>query len=322
MHGASRLVGSFSVQTAPSTTFAVGVLTRNRPAKLKRCLDALGIAREEQEFVVHVCDSSDEAAAEQTSALASHYPWVRYAVHSGRNAAAARNFCAREVEADLIVSLDDDVYVEPGALAHLLAAYHASGGGVVAGSVGWRNPWGIVDWSTPQGIQLGGSGRPTGPDESPDYLISAFFVYARDLALAMPWPEHLQWSEDMYMGLWWNAVGVPLGFAPEARAVHDDEHSDRFDGRSRIYVVLYRDIAARPSPRRAIPAAAWALVTEGRHETARGRPFHAFLAEWTRGVADFAKRARQERRLVTDPEIVRAARMSLASRAQVPTEAP
>lgn len=276
-------------------SFAVAVLTRNRPAKVQRCLAALAVAQEEDEFIVYLCDSSDEPLAAQTREIGSRYSWVRYAPHRSPNAAAARNFCARQVDTDLIVSVDDDVYIEADAVSTIVRAYAQNGDGVLAGSVGWRNMWGTYDWSTPQRMQLSGHSGPIGPGQRADYLVSAFFIYSTNLALTMPWPEHLQWSEDMYMGLWWNAVGVPLRFEPHARAVHDDEHSDRNDARSRSYVVLYRDLATRPSLRRAVLSSIWAFLAEGRDQRQRGRPLHKFLGEWLLGMADFAKNARRER---------------------------
>ena len=38
--------------------FSVTVPTRNRPAKLRRCLESLARAREHAEFTIFVCDSS------------------------------------------------------------------------------------------------------------------------------------------------------------------------------------------------------------------------------------------------------------------------
>src|SRR5215208_2799652 len=95
-------------------SLAVVVPTRNRPERLRRCLSALERAQESIPFRVYVGDSSDEAVVrEEVQRVCEEFEFVRYLRHTGKNLAAARNFLTQAVPAELLVSVDDDVYVEP-----------------------------------------------------------------------------------------------------------------------------------------------------------------------------------------------------------------
>ena len=99
---------------------SVVIPTRNRPRKLRRCLEALSAARKQIDFDVYVCDSST-SKEERTGvrAACADFDRVHFRPHNGPNLGAARNFCTEVATGDLIVSVDDDVYVKPDAVAVL-----------------------------------------------------------------------------------------------------------------------------------------------------------------------------------------------------------
>lgn len=224
---------------------AVVIPTRNRPEKLRRCLAALQQARKHIDFLVYACDSSDtEETRVVVKAVCDEFDFVRHHLHQGKNAAAARNFCAQVAEADLLVTVDDDVYVKPEAIKQLVDSYHAASGlRIIAGSVAWGN-----NWSQPVVMRLIGYGREAQPGELPSFVVSAFLLYPRNLALALPWNERIRTSEDRFMGALWRGRDIQIVFEPNARAIHDHEHNTYSvqEQESHIYANLFDVLIANP----------------------------------------------------------------------------
>jgi glycosyltransferase involved in cell wall biosynthesis len=221
-------------RTGDGDEVAVIIPTRNRPEKLERCLDALAAAREVTTFTAHVCDSSRPEVAEQVAQICARHPFVELVSHDRTGASAARNVGTAASSSELIVSVDDDVYVEPGAIDALVSEYRRQESpSVVAGSVEWSH------WtSRPLVMRSIGFGREARAGEDPEFLVSALILYPRDLAMALPWNERLWPYDDRYVSLIWRAAGARLAFAPEARAKHDDIHTEYPVDREadRIYV--------------------------------------------------------------------------------------
>jgi glycosyltransferase involved in cell wall biosynthesis len=215
---------------------AVIVPTRNRPEKLARCLDALATARGKTPFTVHVCDSSGPEIAPRVERVCGRHDFVEVVRHDRRGASAARNVGTRACRAELVVSVDDDVYVDPGAIEALLRAYREHGGRcVVAGTVGWSH------WrSRPLVMRRIGYGRDARPGEPVEFVVSALVLYPRELGLAFPWNERLWPYDDRYVSLIWRAAGAALAFAADATARHDEVRTAYPVGHEadRIYVNL------------------------------------------------------------------------------------
>jgi len=203
-------------------TVDVVVPTRNRPSKLARCLRALSEARASLAFEVYVCDSSDAAATrDAVREVCERYPFVHLCEHDRIGLAAARNVCAQQGDSPLVVSVDDDVYVYPDAIHRLVEAYvRGRGWRVVAGSVAWGS-----DWSRPVVMRHIGYGRKAHPGEQPHFVLTALYLYPRELARLCPFNERIQSSDDRFIGALWRARGVQLLFEPAARARHDEEHT-------------------------------------------------------------------------------------------------
>src|SRR5436305_1424026 len=108
---------------------AVVIPTRGRPRKLQTCLEALELAQSEGEFPVYVADSSPahEVRAE-VEQLCARFPFVRLHHHERVGVPAARNRCAAVADAELLVNVDDDVYVYPDAIRRLVEAYERGRG--------------------------------------------------------------------------------------------------------------------------------------------------------------------------------------------------
>jgi glycosyltransferase involved in cell wall biosynthesis len=250
----------------------VGVIvpTRNRPARLRRCLEALAGARAEMPFDVFVCDSSESENAPEVERICREHAFVRLVRHTGDGASAARNVGTRACNTKLVVNVDDDVYVDPGAISALVRRYRAAKGEVVvAGTVRWQH-WA----SRPLVMKRIGHGRAALQGESPEFLVSALLLYPRALALALPWNERLWPYDDRYVSLVWKAAGARLDFAADALATHDERHTQYpvAHEADRIYVNLLDAAVVNPSIARllqfeilgfAANARAWARTPGG-----------------------------------------------------------
>jgi len=244
--------------TGASEALAVVIPTRSRPASLARCLAAVEAARTRLPFKAYVCDSSpDPADRERVAAVVAAYPWAELHRHDGANVAAARNVGARVAAEPLLVSIDDDLEVEPAAIEHLVARYRSgTGRRVVSGSISWDGVW-----TEPMVMRRIGYSRRPRPDEAPSFVQGAFFLYPRAFALAWPWNERIPANDDIFIGAVWRAKGVQIMFEPRARALHADLplafHPDRiadraFDQHSHIYALLFDALFANPNGGRAL----------------------------------------------------------------------
>jgi glycosyltransferase involved in cell wall biosynthesis len=277
----------------------VTVPTRNRPTQLRRCLEALARARASLDFTVCVCDSSaGPGRREAVMAVCEDYSFVELHFHDGSTRAAARNVCTEVAGSELIVTVDDDVYVEPDAIELLLAAYRqGSGPRVVAGSlkIGER-------WTGPRAMRQIGYGRPVRPGEKPSFVLTGLLLYPRELALMWPWSERMPDKEDVFMSVLWRRHGVDLMYEPMARATHEGVPANSLSGQdSHIYVRLFDTVVAAPAPRRAIAhellGFAAGMKLYGR--TPRGAV--DFLRAWGRGHRAFIRDYRELRALCAAP---------------------
>ncbi len=240
-----------------SPSVAVLIPTHRRPERLSRALAALDRARGEIGFSVHVADSTpDPALRSEVAAACSEYPYVHLTHHPKHfGLVQKRNLMAREASAELLVHFVDDIYVEEDAIARLLEAYRSGEGWrIVAGSVAWSD-----DWTRPVVMRWIGYGRSAREGERPDFVVGAFFLCPRELAVACPYLETTPFYDDQLIGALWRAKGVELLYEPLARAFHDDEHTvyDTDHESGRVYANLFDSLIANPSKRRAV---AWEIL--------------------------------------------------------------
>ncbi len=272
----------------PDGTVAVVIPTRNRPEKLDRCLDALERQRDDMAFSCHVFDSTpDPELAARVAEVCAAHDWVTLHLHQGANAAAARNQGVRRTTEDVLISCDDDIRLEPGAVRELVEALRRQPPeSVVAGSVKWRD-----DWSAPVVIRRISYGRKARPGERPDFLIGALFAYPRRVAEKYEWQELIRNSEDVYMGALWRSHGVHLSYAPRARAVHDDEinYYGVHDQVSHVYANLFDAAVANPSIGRLLSYELIGFVAGFRNFAIRRHETRSFFRAWWRGHRAFVR---------------------------------
>jgi glycosyltransferase involved in cell wall biosynthesis len=289
------------VETNESAAGSVAVVipTRDRPDRLRICLDALERARRRCSFSVYVGDSSTSTDLRaEVAAVCKRHDFVHLDHHEGVGVGAARNFCTRIAQAELLVNVDDDIYVEEDTIERLVDCYmQGRGWRAVAGSVVWGN-----DWSRPIVMRRIGYGRPARHAEAPSFLIGALFLYPRALALACPWIETVPTSDDRMMGALWRAKGVQMLFAPGARAAHDDRHYSYGvrvsasatpppprHSRDHIYVNLFDALIANRSLLRACEYEVLGFLAGAKTYLRQPGSAWTYLVGWLRGHKQFVR---------------------------------
>ncbi len=126
-----------------SPVLDVLIPTRNRPAELAVTLAGLAAQRDAPDFGVVISDQSDAGPPWQHPAVAA---MLRVLRHHGRPVLACQNLPARGLAqqrafllehtlSELVLSLDDDVWLEPGALARMVTALRELRCGFVGNAV-------------------------------------------------------------------------------------------------------------------------------------------------------------------------------------------
>jgi glycosyltransferase involved in cell wall biosynthesis len=270
-----------AAEPAPGSV-AVVIPTRNRPERLRLCLEALERAHQRSKFEVYVGDSSTSAELRaEVAAVCAGYDFVHLGHHEGVGVPSARNFCARIARAELLVNVDDDVYVHEDAIERLVDAYRqGTGWRAVAGSVSWG-----TYWSRPIVMRRIGYGRPVRRAEAPSFLIGALFIYPRALALACPWIETVPTYDDHIMGALWRAKAVQMLYAPDARAVHDHRHITYgvHDSRDLVYANLFDALIANKSLLRACEYEVLGFLAGAKTYFRRPRSAWQYVVAWLRG---------------------------------------
>lgn len=99
-------------------TISAAVITADRPAQLKRCLDSIsGLSRLPDELVV-VDSGRDPLTRSVVEQHQAGFP-IHYFRHYRHGVARARNSAAQAANGEIIAFVDDDATVEPGWLEHL-----------------------------------------------------------------------------------------------------------------------------------------------------------------------------------------------------------
>jgi glycosyltransferase involved in cell wall biosynthesis len=235
----------------------------------------------------------------EVQALCQEFPFVCLTFHDGKNVAAARNVCARSANEDLIINVDDDVYVQRDAIALIVDAYdRGAGPRVIAGSVAWDSVW-----SEPVVVRSIGYGRAAKEGEAPSFLVGAFFIYPRQFALTWPWNENIRTSDDVFMGALWRSHNIALLFEPLARALHDSQHTvyNARDQHDLIYANLYDALIANPNLLHALTYQIFGFLLGLKLYARPPNQIKLFVSAWLSGNTAFIKDWTMLRALTSRP---------------------
>jgi N-acetylglucosaminyl-diphospho-decaprenol L-rhamnosyltransferase len=270
---------------------SVVIVNWNAGEALAHCLAALaadGAAASAREVLV-VDNASEDASLAAARAAA---PWATV-LETGANLgfAAAANRGAAAARGDVVVFLNPDARVLPGALATLVdtllgvPAAGIAGGGLVDARGRWQPSWArfgplrhlLLD-TTPGRLPARRRSQP----HAVDWVYGTFMAVRRDLFRQLGGfdPAYFVYGEDM--DLCWRAarVGARTISVPAARAIHGDNPSARrrFGARGREAAVVEGELRFYARRRRPLDLAAFRVVAAAKFGTktalaaATGRP--------------------------------------------------
>ena len=219
--------------------------------------------------------------------MVARHPFARRVAHALDGPCAARNLGAHAATGELLGYVDDDVYVEPEAIARLAEAVECAVAPVVAaGTLDWGD-----HWSGPQVMRPIGYAREARAGEPAEWLISALLCCPRQVVLDCPWDEDRRYYDDRFTSLLWRRHGVDLVFDARARAHHDEDRKayPLAQERHRIYANLFDAVFLRRSPRWAVSFELLGFAASSRRFARSPRGAAGIVAEWTRGNARFLR---------------------------------
>jgi glycosyltransferase involved in cell wall biosynthesis len=227
---------------------SVGIPTRDRPEKMRLCLEALA-SGSFKDFQVIVADSSGDERTEKICEQYSDKLTINYIRHGMIGGSAARNVIANFCEDDVLIYVDDDVYVTQNCLTTLLSCYRKIKNNtecLIAGAVAFPPPQGL---SQPGKLNAWGLGYPV-PDNAADYVYSALVLLPKAVYKKIEWNERILRSDDQFYCLRCKRNGIKLSYCRNALAIHDKQiqpRSSLMSGEtSRHYVMLYKHVVVEP----------------------------------------------------------------------------
>jgi glycosyltransferase involved in cell wall biosynthesis len=197
---------------------SIVIPTYQRPALLRRCLDALSrqILTDETYEVIVVSDGFDAATARMIALFKKthpDFPLSFYATSTHSGPAAARNFGWRHAHAELIAFTDDDCIPDSRWVASLLMSYRSS-----------NKPYAVFTGRTHVPI----SDRPTDYERNIAYLERAEFITANCactknvLTLVDGFDERFKmaWREDTDLQFKLMENDIPIIVVATAHVIH------------------------------------------------------------------------------------------------------
>jgi GT2 family glycosyltransferase len=218
---------------------------------LKRCLETLI----DQQFVNLQLIVADSSENNETKRIGEQYKQefssLIYIKHNKIGASAARNIISKSCKANLLIYLDDDVYLTKDCLnklVHYFMELKQRENYILAVAVEFPN-----GLSLPGKLSRDGIGSPVAVDEA-DYLISALLLLPRRIFTRIFWNERLLHGyDDIFYCLNCKRAGFKLAFFNRVVATHDKEYATRERASMvpeisyKVYTMLYKHIIVSPS---------------------------------------------------------------------------
>lgn len=183
---------------------SVVIATRDRPERLRLCLEALAQQRTDRVYEVVVVDDGGEPPVGASDVAA--FPRVRLLRAAGRGPAAARNLGVREARGAVVLFTDDDVLPERGWLEAACRFLDARPSSVGVGGITVSPPF---DYLYEESVAC----------DVPAYWTCNVAYRREALEKLGGFCEELRCSEDLDLGYRALDLGA-VGFAPEMRVVH------------------------------------------------------------------------------------------------------
>lgn len=167
-------------------------------------------------LVVCPVDEHDDETAAAVTPYVGRYPQIRLIRDAGRGKPAALNLALSQVHGHVVVLTDGDVWVAPGAVTRLLAAFDDPRVGIATGRPVSANPRDTMlgYWShllTDAGAHRARRRR----DARDEFLVCSGYLYALRRALYQPLPEDVLAEDAVVSGDVWDQ-GYLTRYVPDA----------------------------------------------------------------------------------------------------------
>jgi GT2 family glycosyltransferase len=236
-----------------------------------------------------VCDNSSDGTRAMVERMADRdTPTIRLVASDERLPAVKRNHGLAQAEGELVLFMNDDVWLRPDALAAHVATHNAHDGPIaVLGHVD-QSPempsTAFIDWYRPFAYDgIAGSGGQAVPYR---YFWSMNLSLPRRVMLDRQLVFHEDWAnighEDIELGYRWSRAGYPLVYQPDAWGEHYHPHD--LDSACRLQYDVGRGLrdlrVLIPEPDLLERYGAFSLANS-RHAVARGLARKALFNRWT-----------------------------------------
>ncbi|WGM88489.1 MAG: glycosyltransferase family 2 protein [Candidatus Bathyarchaeum tardum] len=229
-------------------SITIGIPTKNRTDKLVNCLRAIE-NQNFRDFNVIIVDGSEGNETEKSSLFFSNSIDILYIKQIKSGVSNARGLIAEHCNSELLLYIDDDVYLNNDSLSKLydysrsLKNSHIF---LVSGEILYYRKITKPIKLTPQGAGFSTTAS------NADYILGALMLIPKSVYKKIHWTERFAgWGfEEVLYCLMCKRYGVKICWINSLLAVHDDKKDTIFSVNTeinRVYTMLYKHIFEEPS---------------------------------------------------------------------------
>jgi glycosyltransferase involved in cell wall biosynthesis len=234
---------------AKKYSISVGIPTKNRADKLRKCLNALR-NQTFKDFNVIVVDGSEGEETREVCFQFSNVLEIVYIKSLKRGVSGARKLIAENCQSVALLYIDDDVYLHKDCISKLFDCYKNlknRDNYVISGQIKY-----FGNLTTPIRLTPQGGGYST-QSSNADYFVSALMFVPKTIYQRIPWNSRfVDWGfEEVLYLLMCKRHGAKLFWINSLLAVHDNERQENRlsvgTEANRAYTMLYKHVFVEPS---------------------------------------------------------------------------
>lgn len=227
----------------------VGIPTKNRADKLRKCLEALR-NQTFKDFNVIVVDSSEGEETKEVCSQFSNFMEIIYIKSFKKGVSKARKLIAENCRSEILLFIDDDVYLYEDCISKLLVHYknlENRDNYLISGQIKYFESLTAPIKLTPEG------GKFQASTSNADYFISALMLVPKKIYKSIFWNERfVSWGfEEVFYCLMCKRRGIKFSWINSVVAEHDNERQKNVlsvgTETNKVYTMLYKHVFVDPS---------------------------------------------------------------------------